>query len=123
MNASSGHRVLIVEDDALIGLELEAVLQGAGMEVVGPAHTVDAALASAAAGKPDAAILDVNLGGEKAFPVADALAGANVPFLFLTGHSATELPKRHRNRPILAKPCRPSDLVRAVSLLVGNHGN
>ena len=120
MSASSGYCVLIVEDDALIGLELETVLEDAGMEVVGPAHSVDAALASTAERKPDAAILDVNLGGEEVFPVADALAGAHVPFLFLTGHSASIVPTRHQDRPMLAKPYQPSDVVRAISLLVGN---
>ena len=120
MNEASTYRVLIVEDDALIGLEIESILQDAGMEVVGPAPTIDSALASTAAEKPDAAVLDINLGGEEVFPVAEALARADVPFLFLSGHSAGLLPERYRDRPRLAKPYRVSDLVNAVSLLVGS---
>jgi DNA-binding response OmpR family regulator len=123
VNEVPGHRVLIVEDDALIGLELESLLKDAGMEVVGPAHSVDAALSSTAAKKLDVAVLDIDLGDETVFPVADALARAHVPFLFLSGHSSNVMPRRHRSRPMLAKPYRASDLLGAVSLLVGGRAS
>ena len=103
-------RVLIVEDDALIGLELEQTLQDRGVTVVGPFASVDGALRFAGDGL-DAAVLDINLGGEDVFPVADALSKGGIPFMFLTGHSDSTLPARHQGRPIMRKPYLPNQLV------------
>jgi DNA-binding NarL/FixJ family response regulator len=82
-------RVLLAEDELLVAMELEAMLRDLGCEVIGPAATVDEALhlARAEAGPLDAAVLDINLAGQASFPVADLLAGRNVPVVFATGHS------------------------------------
>jgi len=83
----AGRRVLVVEDEALIALQIEDAIQAMGCEVVGPASSVDAALELLRAGAPDAAVLDINLGGEPSERVASALAALGVPFLFCTGYA------------------------------------
>ncbi len=85
-------RVLIVEDEPLVALDMEETLRGLGCEVVGPTATLAEALRllEEEAQRLDAAVLDVNLGGHAAFPVADALVRRGVPVLFATGYS--ELP-------------------------------
>jgi DNA-binding response OmpR family regulator len=98
-------RVLVVEDEALIAMDLEAALLRAGYAVVGPAATVAAGTALAATEPLRAAVLDVNIAGELVFPVADALARRRVPFLFVTGYGPEALPSRFRDRPLLRKPC------------------
>ena len=82
-----GRRIMIVEDEMLVAMELEALLAEQGCAVIGPAPTADRALALLAEGLPDAAILDVNLNGQTATPVAAALRAQNVPFLLATGYS------------------------------------
>jgi CheY-like chemotaxis protein len=108
-------RVLVVEDEALIALDIETTLRSLGCVVVGPVATVEQALRALVVGWPDAAILDVNLGHEQVFPVADRLAERNVPFMFLTGYSPDILPSRHRARPVASKPCRAEALARLLA--------
>ena len=108
-------RVLVVEDEALIAMEIESALLDAGFAVVGPAASVAAGTALAAAEALWAAVLDVNLAGELVFPVADALAGRRVPFLFVTGYSLEVLPPRFRDRPLLRKPCTPRAVIAALA--------
>jgi DNA-binding response OmpR family regulator len=114
-----GARVLVVEDDFLIGLELCAVLADAGAEVIGPMQTVQTALARAGDQRLSAAILDIRLGKETVEPVAQCLAGQHVPFLFYTGQSRTD-PVRALwpDCKIVAKPALPTSLVRAVAALL-----
>jgi CheY-like chemotaxis protein len=109
MKGLSSRRVLVVEDSALIALDLEQTLLDCGVTVVGPFGSVRGALPFAGNGL-DAAVLDINLGEEDVFPVADALADAGIAFMFLTGHSDSKLPARHRGRPVVRKPYSPSQL-------------
>ncbi|NKE44041.1 PAS domain-containing protein [Roseomonas frigidaquae] len=85
-------RILVVEDEPLVAMDVEAILHGLGCEVVGPAATLAEALrlAEQEAGHLDGAVLDVNLGGHAAFPVANLLVQRDVPVVFATGYS--ELP-------------------------------
>jgi DNA-binding response OmpR family regulator len=119
-------RVLVVEDEALIAMAVEARLRDAGAEVVGPAFTaaealrlVEAAAAAAADGGLGAAVLDLKLaGGETAIPVADALAARGVPFLFATGYGAGRCDTgRHAAAPVLHKPYDPERLVASIEAL------
>src|SRR6185295_10525742 len=96
--------ILVVEDEALIAMDLQALLEDAGYRVLGPVNSPKAALAALESEEPDLALLDVNLGGTDVFVVADALAKLNAPIIFLTGHTAQRLPEDHRHRPLLAKP-------------------
>ena len=96
-------RILIVEDEPLIAMMLEDFLEELGKELVGTCDTVQSALATIADERPDAVILDINLsGGEKAWPVADALAGQGIPFILSSG--ADEVVDEHADRPRLTKP-------------------
>jgi DNA-binding response OmpR family regulator len=103
-----GRRVLIVEDEALIGMLLEDGLLEAGAEVVGPACSVKEALElidrAAADGGLSAAVLDINLEGETVSPVADRLAALSVPFVFATGYGEGYNRGPHAAAPIVAKP-------------------
>jgi DNA-binding response OmpR family regulator len=102
---------MVVEDDALIAMALQIMLEDEGYVVVGPVSSVQAAMAKVEAQKLDAAILDVNLGREMVFPVADALAAAHIPFVLVTGHSLAMLPAHHRQRPVLNKPFQQRELL------------
>ena len=114
-----GARVLLVEDDFLIGLELAAILSDAGAEVVGPVQTVESALALAAKVSFSAAILDIRLGERTAAPVARALADRGVPFLFYTGQSSTDpLRAEWPACRIISKPALPLSLIAAVAALI-----
>jgi DNA-binding response OmpR family regulator len=100
----SGLRALVVEDELVIAMTLEEALRGAGCEVVGPIGRVSAALEVARAERIDFALLDVNLAGEKVFPVAGLLEEKRVPFVFLTGYGQSELSDGYAHRPMLMKP-------------------
>jgi CheY-like chemotaxis protein len=90
----------------MIALDLESTLRQHGCEVVGPAASLEEAQRIIESGLPDAAVLDVNLGREKVFAVADALADRGIPFVFITGYEPEILPPRHSHRPTAVKPCR-----------------
>lgn len=120
MNQSGleGHRVLVVEDDLAIAMGLEAVLADAGYQVVGPVGWLSQALQTAERETLDAALLDVNLSGERVFPLADALMDRGVPFIFLTGYGTDGLPDRYRRCPTLTKPYRPEALLSVLAQTV-----
>jgi CheY-like chemotaxis protein len=99
-------RVLVVEDEPLIRLDITRLLKDAGYEIVGPFCTIEEALGSIIAEDLDAAILDFNLGNETAALIADALTTQGIPFMWLTGYSRDVIPERHRERPLVAKPFR-----------------
>ncbi|SRR5579883_882636 len=115
-----GARVLIVEDDILLLMELEMILQDAGAELAGCCRSVAEAVAVAARGGIEAAILDVRVGRETIAPVARELASHGTPFIFYTGQveKDPELEEWHGCR-ILAKPARPAAIVAAIAELVG----
>ncbi len=97
------HRILIVEDEPLIAMMLEDFLDALDKQCVGTCDTVQSALATIADEHPDAVILDINLsGGEKSWPVADALAERGIPFVLSSG--GEEVASGHADRPRLSKP-------------------
>lgn len=109
-------KVMVVEDEAMIAMVIEDMLADLGCDVVGPFAAVQPALDFLATERPDAAFLDVNLGGEKVYPVADALKAAHIPFLFATGYGAIEEP-RFEGATVLTKPLDPDRLAEAVGRL------
>jgi CheY-like chemotaxis protein len=109
-----GLRVLVVEDEALVALQLEDMLSDLGCAVVGPAARVGQALELLRAQKVDAAVLDLNVAGELVYPVADALASQGIPFLFATGYGAAGLTEGYRSRPVLQKPFLLTELRKAM---------
>ncbi|TKD51102.1 response regulator [Sphingomonas baiyangensis] len=109
-------RILIVEDEPLIAMMLEDFLDVLGKQVAGTAETVASALDCIEGGSIDAAILDVNLrGGEKSWPVADALAQRGIPFVLATGGDT--LADAHAERPVLAKPFTMDGVEKALASL------
>jgi CheY-like chemotaxis protein len=108
--------VLVVEDEALIAMDLQALLEDAGYKVLGPANSTAAAMALLDGNEPDVALLDVNLGRSDVFGVANELALRKTKLIFLTGHTAQRLPQAHRHRPLVAKPYLPHVLLQAVQL-------
>jgi DNA-binding NtrC family response regulator len=103
-NALLGCRVLVVEDEVLVSWALEDMLAGLGCQVVGPAVRVNQGLVLVEAGSIDAAVLDVNLNGQKSYPIADALTARGVPFAFSTGYNKDTMPEEYRTFPMLQKP-------------------
>jgi DNA-binding LytR/AlgR family response regulator len=109
-----GLRILVVEDEFLVSLDLEAMLRELGGEVIGPFASLDRATAAARAEGLDVALLDVNVGGRLVTPVADVLAERAIPFVFCTGYAAASLPAPHAAVPILMKPCQAQQLKEAL---------
>ena len=115
-----GRRVLLVEDEFLIASDLVQLLHQHGATVLGPASTVRAALDLLAdSPDPDGAVLDVNLRGEMAFPVADALRDRGVPFVFATGYTNDMIPQRYAGVPCCEKPFEGPEIVRALAAQYG----
>ncbi|MGE4220791.1 MAG: histidine kinase, partial [Alphaproteobacteria bacterium] len=114
----AGLGVLVVEDEALVALDVAAALRGAGCAVVGPVGRLEAALKLAGEEALDAAVLDVNLGGPMVFPVAEALRARGIPFVFLTGYEEGFLPPALRGERRVAKPLRPTELLSALAQAV-----
>ena len=118
-SALRNRRILVVEDEFFIAMDLEMALQAAQAIVLGPVGRQRAGL-ELVAREPeiDAAILDVNLGGEMVFPVADALLERLVPFLLATGERPDTIPRRFAGARICQKPARAPDLVQRVADLL-----
>jgi DNA-binding response OmpR family regulator len=110
-----GVKVLIVEDDPLLLMDVESTLAEAGAEVVGCCQTVDEALRHADPVDFAVAVLDFRLGDETASPIARRLEERGVPFVFYTGRARDELILAEwRHCHILEKPSPPCELIRAV---------
>jgi len=114
----SGRRVLLVEDEMLVVWLLEDMLADLGCTVVGPASSVNQALAMIDAEVIDVAVVDVNLNGQMSYPVADALAARGVPFVFSTGYDKETLLDGYRSFPVLQKPFHRSELSDTFSKLL-----
>jgi DNA-binding LytR/AlgR family response regulator len=111
----AGLRVLIVEDEFLLAMELETLVECGGCIPVGPASSVGQALALIDGEEPDIALLDVNLKGQRATPVAAALQQRGVPYVLITGYSDAQLSEPElRAAPRLDKPVNSGALTRAV---------
>ncbi|WP_173932063.1 response regulator [Chelativorans sp. Marseille-P2723] len=118
-----GIRVFIVEDEALVAMNLEMMLEDLGCEVVGPAMRYDTAEEMVSNGvHADIAILDVNLGGREVFPLAARLAKDGIPLIFSTGYGAAVLPEQWQRRPLLQKPYTVGDVASRLSLALSIEG-
>jgi CheY-like chemotaxis protein len=110
-------RVLVVEDNFLLAMEVEAVLSRHGCIVLGPVGTIELALALLEReARLDIAVLDVDLQGRRVTPVAEALRLRGVPFVLVTGYTEPQLGEAElRGRPRLDKPVSGEDLLRALA--------
>jgi len=113
-----GRRILVVEDEVILAWALQDMLAGYGCEVVGPAARISQALDLINRQAVDAAVLDVNLNGQKCYPVADALVTRGVPFVFSTAYSSEGIEKGYRHHSKLQKPFSGPDLAKALSGLL-----
>jgi CheY-like chemotaxis protein len=111
-------RILIVEDEMLVAMNIEDMLLDLGHEVAGLASRLEPALSLAGEAQFDLAMLDVNLAGENSFPVAEILARRGIPFLFATGYGIKGIAEEYRSYPVLQKPFRARDLEQALDQAV-----
>ena len=98
----------------MIAQDVAERLEREGADVVGPAPSVAASLRLVEKGGLDAAVLDVNLGQEDSFPVAQVLQTKGVPFLFSTGYNSADIPSEWQHVIATMKPLRVSDVVRIL---------
>ena len=118
----SGHSILVVEDEAITALAVAQTLEQAGFTVIGPAARVGEAIDLLRTSLPDAAMLDLNLFGSPAYPIAEALKSRGIPFLFCTGyqdlnHAAGIMD----DVPVLSKPVAAGKLVGALTKLIADN--
>jgi CheY-like chemotaxis protein len=115
-----GLRVLLVEDEAMVAMLIEAMLEELGCTVVQWVADVPDALRAVERTKFDCALLDVNLGGSLAYPVAERLATQGLPFAFVTGYGHTiETQCQFPRVPILKKPFETDQLRQLLSFSLG----
>jgi len=107
-------RVLIIEDEPIIAMDLELLLLDAGYEIVGVTGRIDKALLFVESEILDAAVLDANLGGVTSAPIADALSALKVPFLVLSGYQTSQMPQALRDAPSLQKPASSAQLIETL---------
>jgi CheY-like chemotaxis protein len=110
----SSLRVLLVEDEMMVALLTESMLVELGHEVTGPIGRLHRAVAMAERENLDFAVIDVNINGGKAYPVAAALAARGIPFIFATGYGRAGLAAPFEDSPMLQKPYRFEDLCAAI---------
>lgn len=115
-------RILVVEDEPLVAMELMMEIEDAGAIAIGPASSCEQALAMIRSERPDLALLDGNLNGEKIDLVADLLAARDTPFAFVSGYDRDHLPRGHSARPMLGKPFLTSE-VREMILRLAAQAN
>ena len=116
-------RILVVEDEVLIAMEIATALEAEGFEVVGPCHTVSQVLDVLR--QPDccdAVTLDANLHNESAQPVARALLQLEKPFIVVSGYNANQLPDALAAAPHVAKPMRTEELISGLRSLLAARG-
>ena len=115
----AGAKVLLVEDEMLITMLLEDILDELGCQVAGSAVNVRQAEDLAKNVAADAAILDVNLGGDPVFPVAEQLAARQIPFIFASGYGSATLPEKWQNHPTLPKPFTADQVENVLKQVLG----
>ena len=114
----AGSRVLVVEDERLIALDLQDILEEGGFTVIGPVPKASAALALIAENPPDCAVLDVHLLDGTSEPVAEALRERDCPFVVVTAYPRSHLSGALRDAPLLIKPMDDKKLKRALASLL-----
>jgi PAS domain S-box-containing protein len=113
-------RLLVVEDELLVSMLIEEILGELGATVAGPYGRLADGLAAAKAERFDGAILDLNLAGESADPLADLLLARGVPFVFITGYQRESIDRRYANVPVLQKPIDAAALESVLLTLLGS---
>ena len=113
--ANSVPRILVVEDEFIIALDLSETVRDLGFEVEGPFANKDHAMIAIGGQMPDVAILDVMTADGEVFPLADALTEAGVPIIFHSGHvTEKDVANRYPEAQAVAKPCPPDQLIAMI---------
>ncbi|MCW2317303.1 CheY chemotaxis protein or a CheY-like REC (receiver) domain [Rhodoblastus acidophilus] len=107
-------RILVIEDEFFVAAHIEHVLEGEGVEVIGPVGSLQEAIVLARNEMVDGALLDVNIDGGRIDDVAEILAQRRVPFVFVTAYGRDNLPPAHREAAVVDKPFKDEDLIREV---------
>jgi CheY-like chemotaxis protein len=116
-------RILVVEDEFVIAVDLQHRLEISGAVVIGPASSVESAVAIIESeASLDAAVLDMNLGGKMAYPVADALVARRLPFVFTSGYAEGMLRDRYPNAVNCDKPYEFRTLAMALEGVLSSYG-
>jgi len=110
----AGRKILVVEDSPVVAPLIGDFLDELGCSVVGPAGNMASARELAAREEVDAALLDIRIRGEKAFPVCEILAERRIPFILTSGYADWPVPERWQGAPRLAKPYTLADLEQAL---------
>ena len=105
-----GKRLLLVEDEALVGILIHDLLVDWGFEPTTPHFRLADAMEAASRERYDGAILDMNLSGQAVYPLAELLESQSVPFVFLTGYAHNSVDRRFAAYPVLQKPVEPGSL-------------
>jgi two-component sensor histidine kinase len=113
-----GKRILVIEDEPLVSMEIESNLSNAGCEIVGPAASLDRAKTLVESADYDAALVDVNLKGQPVDELATLLTKKNRPFAFVTGYGRDALPSGFRGAVILGKPFSADQLLATTEVLL-----
>jgi DNA-binding response OmpR family regulator len=114
----AGKRVIIIEDEPLVSMDVESCLAAVGCDIAGTAGNLTSAKALINTAESDVALLDVNLGGHPVDELAATLTRRNIPFAFVTGYGRETLPQAFRDAAMVRKPFAPNELVAVVELLV-----
>ena len=117
-----GQRVLVVEDEMLVLMAIEDMLTDLGCTSISVAGSVDSALGLIAKQDFDLATLDLNLNGERSYPIAQALSDRKVPFAFSTGYGEHGVGGGFGGRPVLNKPFNCPQLVAVMTALLDPAG-
>jgi CheY-like chemotaxis protein len=113
-----GKRILVIEDEPLVSMEMESDLEAAGCDVIGPAATLDEAKTLVEDSDYDAALLDVNLKGQPVDELATLLTKKNCPFAFVTGYGRDALPSGFRGAVVLGKPFSSDQLLATAEVVL-----
>jgi len=114
-------RILVVDDEPMIAMLTAEYVADLGHAPVGPAHSLGAALELVRTHEIDGAIIDVSLGRETAYPLANVLAARGIQFVFVTGHSAAAIEPGHSAVAVLVKPVGATHFEAAISAIVSKH--
>ena len=113
MEGLAGKRILVVEDESLVAMMIDDLLTDRGAIVVGPVGTLEGALDLARSQTVDAALLDVNLHGERSTPVAEVLSARDIPYVLATGYVAAECAD-YAPAAVLQKPYLPAQMLESL---------
>ena len=116
-----GTRILLIEDEYYIADDVRRILVAAGAEVVGPVGTLETAEAAVRSEQFDCALVDLNLHGESAAPLAERMAALDLPLAITTGYGSPAVPEHLQGVPRIEKPYDPSIMVDVVHRLTATH--